>query len=186
MTGAPSAVPERVSLAQIAAAFARIASTAFGGGTLAMARRELIRRRGWITDDGFLELLALAQATPGPNLTNIAVLVGSRLRGPAGALVAFVAMLAPAYLLLMLIAAVVLTGSGNPWLDAALRGCAAGAVGLTVANAIELTVRYRRDPRALAFVGAAAVAVGVFRWSLPLVLLIFVPLSYVALRIRRH
>jgi chromate transporter len=178
--------PVRVSLTQIAAAFARIASTAFGGGSLAMTRRELVRRRGWVTEDGFLELLALAQATPGPNLTNIAVLVGARLRGPAGAFVAFTAMLVPAYLILMLIAAVILSGSGNPWLDAALRGCAAGAVGLTLANAIELTMRYRRDLRALAFVGAAAVAVGLFRLSLPLVLLIFVPLSYAAMQVRRR
>lgn len=179
MTGA---VPERVSLLEIAAAMARIASTAFGGGSLAMARRELIRRRGWVTEDGFLELLALAQATPGPNLTNIAVLIGSRLRGPAGAVVAFTAMLVPAYALLMLIAAIILSGSGNPYLDAGLRGCAAGAVGLTLANAIELTVRYRRDARALGFVAAAAAAFAVFKISLPLVLVVLVPLSYAAMR----
>jgi len=175
-----------VSYAAIAATFARIASSSFGGGTLALARRELVTHRGWLTDDGFIEILSLAQVLPGPNLTNLAVLVGGRLRGPAGAALAFGAMMAPAYLLLMAIAATVVAGARLPWLTAALRGCAAGAVGLSLANAIELTFRFRRDLVVLAFIALSALAVGVAHLSLPVVLVILVPPAYVALRGRRR
>ena len=173
-----------VSYAEIAVTFARIASSAFGGGTLAIARREIVVNRRWLTDDGFIEVLSLAQVLPGPNLTNVAVLVGARLRGPTGATLAFAAMMAPAYLILMAIAAAVIAGSRLPWLTAALRGCAAGAVGLSLANAIELTLRFRRDLAVLAFVALSALAVGVFHLTLPVVLLILVPPSYVVLRRR--
>jgi chromate transporter len=176
---------EPVNLTHLTLAFMRIASSAFGGGSLAMARRELVTTRAWLTDDGFLELLSLAQVAPGPNLTNIAVLAGYRLRGNIGAFVAFVAMLVPGYVLLMLIAALVLRGSGVAWLDAALRGCAAGAVGLTVANAVQMSLRYRADPVALAFVLAGALGLAAFHVSLPIVLLFLVPLSYALLRWRR-
>jgi len=174
-----------VPYAEIAVTFARIASSAFGGGTLAFARRELVINRGWVTDDGFIEILSLAQVMPGPNLTNVAVLVGSRLRGPAGAALAFAAMMTPAYLILMAIAGAVVAGARLPWLTAALRGCAAGAVGLSLANAIELTLRYRRDVVVLAFVALSALAVGVLHLALPLVLLILVPPAWVVLRRRR-
>jgi chromate transporter len=177
-----AAAGPRVLLTEIAVTFARIASSAFGGGILALARRELVVERRWLGDDAFLELLALAQVLPGPNVTNLAVLVGSRLGGPLGAVVAFLATIAPAYLLLMAIAALVFAGGGWPWLTAALRGCAAGAVGLSLANAVELSARLRRDVVALAFVLAAAVAVAALHVSLGLVLVVLVPLSFAARR----
>ena len=65
---------------------------------------------------------------------------------------------------------------------AALRGCAAGAVGLSLANAVELSARIRRDVVALLFVALAAVAVAVLHVSLGLVLLVLVPLSFAACR----
>jgi hypothetical protein len=90
--------------------------------------------------------------------------------------------MAPAYLLVMAIAAAVVAGARFPWLTAALRGCAAGAVGLSLANAVELTLRFRRDLLVLAIVALSALAVGVLHLSLPVVLLILVPPSYVVLR----
>ena len=54
-----------VSLPAIAVTFARIASSAFGGGILALARRELVIERRWVSDDRFLELLSLAQVCRG-------------------------------------------------------------------------------------------------------------------------
>lgn len=174
-----------VRLVDLAVTFGRIASSAFGGGSLALTRRELVNHRRWLDEAQFLEMLSLAQVAPGPNLTNLAVLAGLRLRGDLGALVAFVAMLVPGWLMLMLIAAVIARGTGLLWLDAGLRGCAAGAVGLTLGNAIEMSLRYRRDPTALVFVLAGAVAIVVFHASLLVVLAVLVPVSYAVLGMRR-
>ena len=59
----------------------------------------------------------------------------------------------------------------SPYVHAALRGCAAAAVGISSANAAELSRRSLRRPVALAFLVATAVAVSIFHVSLILVLL---------------
>lgn len=151
-----------------------------------MARREVVVHRGWVSDEGFVELLSLAQVMPGPNLTNMAVLIGSRLRGPVGAVLAFVAMMTPGYLIVMAIAAIVLSGANQAWISGALRGCAAGAVGLSLANALQMTARHRRNVSALIFIALSALGVAVVHASLIVVLIVLVPFAWVALGRRRR
>jgi chromate transporter len=174
------------TLWQIAASFTRVSSTAFGGGSTATMRREVVVRRGWLDEATFVEVLSLANVVPGPNLNNMAVLIGARVHGPAGAVVAFLSMLVPGLLGLFAVAAVLLKGSGFPLIDAALRGCAAGAVGLTLANAIEMTIPYRRNVVHLGFVALAAVFVSVLHVALGYTLLALIPLSYLVLRATRR
>jgi len=167
------------SLIEIATVFGRISSTSFGGGQMAAIRREVVRRNGWLDETEFLELFSIAQILPGANPTNIAVLVGSRLRGVAGAAAALLAAVLPGFLILLLIAAVVLEAH-LPALRGALRACAAVAVGLTLANAIEMTLPRRRDLVQLAISAGVASFVIVLHASLWLTLLVFLPVAFVA------
>jgi chromate transporter len=173
------AATARPSLLAIAATFARISSTAFGGGQMGAIRREIVRQRRWLGEEEYLELLAIAQLLPGANPTNVAVLVGGRLRGAAGAAVALFAAVVPGFAILMVLAAVALDVHA-PALNGALRACAAVAVGLTLTNAIEMTLPRRRDLVDLAIVAAVAVAVLVFHASLAVALAIFVPIALAA------
>lgn len=77
-------------LAQLAWAFAQVGIGAFGGGlsTLTLIEDQLVRRMGWLTPEGFGQVLALAQVTPGPIAINAATLVGYQQAGIAGAVVA--------------------------------------------------------------------------------------------------
>jgi chromate transporter len=170
-----------VSPWQLAVVFGRISSTAFGGGQIPAIRREVVRRNAWLSEAEFLELLGIAQIAPGPNPVNMAVLIGGRLAGPFGAVVALVACTLPGFLILLAIAAVALDPRMT-FLRAGLRGCAAAAVGLTLANAIEMTLPYRTRLVELAFVLASAAAVIALRLSLELTLLILVPLSIALVR----
>ncbi len=145
---------------------------------MSMIRREIVRNRQWITDDEYLELLALGNLLPGSNPINIAVLIGSHLAGPAGAFAAFFASVIPGFAILMVIGAFALE-SHQPWVQGALSGCAAVAVGLTLANAYEMTVK-RIDPIEIALIVAVAAAVIVLHLSLFVTLLIFVPVALVA------
>jgi chromate transporter len=171
---------ERVSLASIAMSFGRVSSTAFGGGGMAQLRREIVRRNHWADDEQFLELLSLAQLLPGSNPTNLAVLVGSRLRGWIGASVALVACVLPGFAILMALGALAIDAH-VPWVRGALRGCAAMAVGLSLANAIEMTAK-RINPVEIGIVAAVAVCVLVLHASLALTLLVFIPLALVLTR----
>jgi chromate transporter len=170
-----------VSPWRLAVVFGRISSTAFGGGQIPAIRREVVRRNAWLDEAEFLELLGVAQIAPGPNPVNMAVLIGGRLAGPFGALVALVACTLPGFLILLAIAAVALDPRMT-FLRAGLRGCAAAAVGLTLANAIEMTLPYRTRVAELVFVVAAAAAVLVLHLSLELTLLVLVPLSIALVR----
>jgi chromate transporter len=158
--------------------FGRVSATAFGGGSMAMIRREVVKRTGWLTDDEYLELVALGNLLPGSNPINLAVLIGAHLAGWAGAAAAFFASVIPGFSILMIIGALAL-GSHQPWVQGALAGCAAVAVGLTLANAYEMTIK-RLDVVEIALIASVAAAVLVLHLSLVLTLVIFIPIALVA------
>lgn len=172
-----------VSLLAIARTFGLISATAFGGGQMSAMRRAIVRQEGWIDEDEFLEVLSIAQLLPGANPTNVAVLVGGRVAGLLGAMTGLVAVVLPGFAILMVLAALVL-GARNPMLGGALRACAAVAVGLTFANAVEMTLTRRKKLIELAIVVAVALFVVFLHASLWLTLLIFVPISLVLTRPR--
>ena len=88
------------SLAELAALFLRLGTTAFGGPAahIAMMRDEVVRRRGWMTDERFLDLLGATNLIPGPNSTEMAIHVGWARRRWAGLVVAGVCFILPAML----------------------------------------------------------------------------------------
>lgn len=138
-------------------------------------RREVVKNAKWLDDEQYLEILSLAQLLPGANPTSIAVLVGAQLRGIAGATVALLAAVLPGFTILMLIGALALD-SHSSWITGALRACAAVAVGLTLANAVELTMKRITISDILIMAGVAA-SVLLVHLSLFLTLLIFTPIA---------
>jgi chromate transporter len=167
---APS--PGRVSLAQIALVIGAIALTSFGGGQKASIRQSVVRQRHWISDADFLEGLELAQILPGPNLINLVVYVGHRVRGWAGALTAFIAASVPPFAIVLAVGAVYFKIKDIWYVHNGLEGCAAGAIGLTLANALDLTREQLEWPLSLAFIAVTAVAVSWFKVPLLVVLLV--------------
>ncbi len=89
------------SLLDLAALFLRLGATAFGGPAahIAMMRDEVVRRRGWLTDERFLDLLGATNLIPGPNSTEMAIHIGWARRRWAGLLVAGVSFIVPAMLI---------------------------------------------------------------------------------------
>ena len=90
-----TAPAERVSLGALFSTFFVLGATSFGGGVVAYLREALVTTRRWLDDDEFLADLELSQTLPGLNATNMSIIVGDRLRGLAGATVAFLGMTLP-------------------------------------------------------------------------------------------
>src|ERR687896_644032 len=65
----------------------------FGGGLTAWFHREVVKVRGWMTDDEFFSGYSLAQILPGVNSTNMAVYIGQHLLGALGAIAALLGLL---------------------------------------------------------------------------------------------
>ena len=70
-------------LAELAVLLLRLGTTAFGGPAayVALMEAEVVRRRGWLTQQQFLDLLSAANLIPGPNSTELAIHIGYERRG---------------------------------------------------------------------------------------------------------
>lgn len=183
---APRTDPPPATLFETARIFGTIALVSFGGGQKASVRRAVVDRFHWLKADDYVEALALAQFMPGANLVNLAVFVGYRMRGVAGGLTALAAVCIPPFFVAFAAAWLYFSHINVPFGGPALRGCAAGAVGLTIANAIELTLDRRRDgAAALLLIVATAIAVAAFKWNLLMTFALFGSVG-VALAVRRE
>lgn len=161
------------SLTHLFLAFTRLALQGFGG-VLAVAQRELVERLGWMSKEEFVEMLAIAQVLPGPNVVNLSMMVGDRFFGARGAMAALAGMLgAPAVIVLGLAVAYGQLAQ-YPVAANALRGMGAVSAGLIVATGFKLLPALRHSPlgrhAALALALAAFVLIGLLRWPLVAVL----------------
>lgn len=159
-------------LVEIALTFAAISSTAFGGGQKASVRQQVLNR-GWMDHERFMDGLEIAQVLPGPNILNLALYCGQRVRGIPGAIAAFLGASVPPFVIVLIAGALYFKFSSNPYVHGALRGCAAGALGLTIANALELTWDERTEWIRLVLVAITALTVSFLKMPLLLVLVIF-------------
>ncbi len=111
-------------LLEVAAVFGRLGATAFGGPAahVALMEDELVRRRGWVTRERFLDLLGAANLIPGPNSTELAIRLGYVRAGWAGLAVAGAAFILPAALSVAALAWVYVHFGARPDVAAVLAG----------------------------------------------------------------
>ncbi len=139
-----------------------------------------------MTSREFADLLALCQFLPGPTIINVAVVIGTRFRGPFGAIAGVTGLILPPAILLLFVGALYQSVHTNVFFQRGLAGIAAAAAGLLAATAVQMirVLVRQRKPEPLLVLAVAFLAVGIARWSLPLVMLLLAPVS-VALAWRR-
>jgi chromate transporter len=94
-------IQRATTLSELALLFLRLGATAFGGPAahVAMMQDEVVRRRAWLSDEQFLDLVGATNLIPGPNSTELAIHIGWARRRWAGLVVAGVAFIVPAMVL---------------------------------------------------------------------------------------
>ena len=142
MPDAAATLARPASLTALFVAFSLLALQGFGG-VLAVAQRELVDRRTWLTRHEFIELYAVAQLLPGPNVVNLSLMIGDRYFGWRGALAAVSGMLLAPMLVVLVLAASYQELSRYPAVAGALRGMGAVAAGLILAMALKMLVTLR-------------------------------------------
>lgn len=141
------------------------------GGVLPFARRMLVEERQWMTAEEFNTQLGLCQFLPGPNVVNLAVVVGKRYGGLAGAIVAPVGLLiGPLIIVLMLAMAYDAYGS-LPLAQSMLRGIAAVGCGLLFAMAWRMGAAIKEKLFFLPFTLFTVAGIAWLRWPMPVVML---------------
>lgn len=173
----PPATPERraraVTPATLFLAFSQMALSGFGG-VMPFAYRAIVERRRWYTPAEFAEMVAFGQVLPGPSICNVAVMIGWKQCGLAGALAALAGMLLGPSVAVVLLGALYDRFEHVPRVAHALGGMSAVAAGLIIATAINMGIGLFRDratPRAIPGVQAtllalAFVAVGIAHWPM--------------------
>jgi chromate transporter len=172
------AAAEPPGLVQLFLAFAKISLSGFGG-VLVFARRAIVEKYRWMTADEFNETYALCHFLPGPNICNLSVVFGARIRGIPGSIAAFTGLVGPPVVIVSILGMIYARYGEIPALQRTLAGVSCAAVGLVIGVAARMMgplVR-RRDPIAIGFLIAVFVAIGLLRLPLPPVLLIAIPLS---------
>ncbi|TMJ47446.1 MAG: chromate transporter [Alphaproteobacteria bacterium] len=184
----PAAVPEPdlstsvirspPGLLELFLAFAKMSLAGFGG-VLYWARRGIVDQHRWMTADEFNETYALCHFLPGPNIVNLSMVFGSRIRGIAGGVAAFAGLLAPPTAIVTMLAALYARYGEIDALRRILAGVSCAAVGLLMATVLRMMTPLlkRRDVIGLVLLVAVLVAIGVARLPLQAVLLVAIPTS---------
>jgi chromate transporter len=144
-----------------------IGAQSFGGGSAALylMRRELVTRRGWVTESEFTDAWAISRVSPGVHLVAHAALLGLQIGGRRGLTIALAAMLLPSALLTVAFTLALVAARSSLPVDSAVSGVAPAAIGLTIGVASTLARSAARPGRAR-YADAAVVAVAVLLGSL--------------------
>ena len=127
---------KKVSLWQLFFTFFKTGLFTFGGGyaMISILEEELVSKRSWITSQDMLDMLVIAESTPGVIAVNTATSVGYRVRGVLGALIATLGVVLPSFLIIVALSFFITAFEKNHWYKAAFTGIQA-CVTVLVINA---------------------------------------------------
>ena len=162
----------------------------FGGGyvIVPLMKGRFVDQLHWLEEEEMLELTAIAQSAPGPIAVNAAILVGWRVGGAPGALVAILGTVLPPFLILSVISLCYTAFRSNPIVAAALRGMQAGVAAVIASVVADMAgeVLRKRDGLATALMaGAFAVSLAFPELNVAWVLLACAGVGMAATLLRR-
>ncbi len=137
------------SLIELALTFNKIALASFGGGLSAWSREVVVVERRWMSEEEFLSALTICRILPGANQVNLAVFVGTKFHGVAGAIAATVGLTTVPVLVVLALGWFYFTYREVPAMQSVLKGMTAAAVAMTLAMAIKTGRKCLRGPVAI-------------------------------------
>lgn len=147
--------------------FFLLGASTFGGGyaMLALIERVIVKEKKWLEEDELLDILAVAQATPGTIAINSATYVGKKVSGKKGAILASTGVVLPSFLIITLLYPILIASFENDKLDSVFIGIQCAVVALILSSAIKIMKNGLKDKYS------------VIIFILTLLLLIFTPIN---------
>lgn len=176
LTVAITETPKRPDLRALFLGFSSVGLAGFGG-VLPFVRRLLVEEKCWMTAEEFNAQLGLCQFLPGPNVINLAVVVGKRYQGLRGAIVAPVGLLAGPFGIVLLLALLYDYYGNLPLAQSMLRGIAAAGCGLLFAMAWRMGMALKDKALFLPFTALTVAVIAWLRWPMPTVMIAGLVLS---------
>ncbi len=119
--------------------FLKIGAVAFGGGygMISLVREEVLSN-GWLTEEEFLNFIAVSESTPGPIAVNMATFVGSSQAGFWGAVLCTLGVIIPAFIIILVLSLALKNLLKYPSVQATLEGIKPVVSGLIIATALTM------------------------------------------------
>jgi len=142
---------ERARLLEVVQVFLKLGTLAFGGPAahIGMLRDEVVRRRQWLSDQEFLDLLGVAQLIPGPNSTEMVILLGARRAGWRGLILGGASFILPAMLIVMVFGRLYVQFGALPQMEWLLYGVKPVMVAIIIQAVWELSKKAIKGPLTL-------------------------------------
>ena len=151
--------PAAPTVRELAFTFSTLAFESFGGGLAAWVQRVVVEEKRWLTEEEYLSASTICGILPGANQVNMAVFVGTRFRGAAGATAAVIGLLAGPAVVALLAGALYLRFRDEPSVRHVLSGMSCAAAGLT------LSVAWKQGLQVMTAIAPIALAVATFALS---------------------
>ena len=110
---------------------------------VAVVRDILVVKRKWMTDDEFMDVLAISQTLPGLMAVNTAIFIGYRLKGTRGSIVATLGSILPPFIIILAIAMVFTGYRDNEVVEAVFKGIRPAVVALIAVPTIQMALRQK-------------------------------------------
>ena len=142
----------------------RIGLFTFGGGyaMIALLEAELVTKKGWIGKEEFLDLVAVAESTPGPIAINAATYIGYKQAGFWGALSATVGVCLPSFVLIFLVSLFFDAFLSLQYVGYAFRGIQACVVWLILSAGLKMLKGLKKDALSISILGVTVVCMVAF------------------------
>ncbi len=151
---------------QLVAYFLKLGAIGFGGpvALTGYMHRDLVERRGWITQGEYKDGLALAQLAPGPLAAQLAIYLGFVHYGVLGSTLVAVAFVLPSFLMVVVGGWLYVAYAGLSWIQDVFYAVGASVIGIIATSAYKLTTRtIGRDPLLLGIFATLAIYTAVTR-----------------------
>ena len=165
-----AAIHPAIPLWELALVYLRVGLTGFGPALAAETKKHLVKGRNWVSEEDFVNGLALAQMLPGATFVSLTVYVGYKIRGVAGALTSFFAFLLPPFSLMLFLSYAYFSYGSLPQISLLFQGMAVVVAGLVANAVIDISKSTVTDIKGI---GVAAGSIGIMFFYPNIFLLLF-------------
>lgn len=154
--------------------FLKIGTFTIGGGyaMIPLIEKEIVDKKGWMGREDFIDMLALAQSSPGPLAVNAAIFVGYKTAGFPGSIAAVLGSIVTVFIIMVIIAMYFIGAKDNPIVERVFKGIRPAVVALIAAPIIRMAEKAGVNRKTIIIPIAAAISIVYFNISAIYVILI--------------
>ncbi len=166
--------------------FAKIGAFTIGGGyaMIPIIQKEVVEKKGWISEEDFLDVLAISQSAPGILAVNISIFLGYRLKGVKGSIIATLGSTLPSFTIILLIAMFFAGYQDNPTVVSIFKGIRPVVVSLIAVPMINMAKKAKLNIYTGALAAITAILI-IFLKISPLYILLVVAAVFTSLTVWR-